>query len=906
MNGLFGTASPQGFTPLTIGGDVLAGWYQAKASALTAGASGPQLSGASTGGYAGPVDQIVPPWDVAAKSESSEELARAALADGVFFDPKTLSGYSDIDAPDDYKKLFGLHQAVKTLWAIASEAADKTTTDFRRSFLDKRYQEGITQINAFLSKDQFDSVDIFASRARDKIESEIGVKRGVSEYVTPVLHEGAFDAEVAGFTGAAQFTITIRKNSVDTPVAIDLSEMTQTRSLDNVADFINAKLEAAGGVTRLKREKIGVPDEDGVVQGDRYGFKISGVSTETLVFSAPDAAPALFLVGSSGGTSDAPVTAGQVTKLSDLDAAAPGVAASRRLEAVEGAENGIEIIDAKASADGGFFALAETDASIDGGAGIRGEKDAVLVKYDSTGRMVWSRALGAASAEGLSLGVTDAGEVVIGGAIEGAFGDTIATGGADAFAAKYSANGAELWVKRFGGAGDEQVNALTVDASGAIYLAGVTQSALGGSSGGGRDGFVRALSDTGATMWTRQFGGAGDEAASAIALADDGSLLVGAVEDGAGAIYKFTSANGDDPAAWSYSLGDLDSGSIGAIAVDGTDIYVAGAARSGMDGTGALTAHSDGGRDGFLVKLADGVAPTENYRTFLGSVSEDVVSDVEVHNGAVYLSGRTDGALPGGGELVGERNAFVTRIDAATGAVSWTEQVSGRGGKSAGAAIAIDFSGASSLDRFGFPSGALSYTDSTVIADRTSARSGDFFYVRVDGGAKRKIAIDADDTLRALSFKVEAVLGLKGKADVSRLSSGDKLKIEAGAGHSIELIAGPQGSDLLSALGLKAGVVQKAPEVDPDSDEAKALPARYSLKLDDAASIAGLDDASSAKAILDKAMSEIRRAYREASQDPAEKEALERARALNGPAPEYLTAKIAAYQDALLRLGGGF
>jgi hypothetical protein len=76
------------------------------------------------------------------------------------------------------------------------------------------------------------------------------------------------------------------------------------------------------------------------------------------------------------------------------------------------------------------------------------------------------------------------------------------------------------------------------------------------------------------------------------------------------------------------------------------------------------------------------------------------------------------------------------------------------------------------------------------------------------------------------------------------------------------------------------------------------------LKLDSAAAIA------SAKAELSAAVSIVRRAYDallnpNAKEPTAEELALEARRQSAGAAPEYYTARLANYQAALARLGGG-
>ncbi len=904
---MLGFQGGSGFTVATISQSALTGWYQAQAATAAARATGPQLSGVSTGARE-PEDTVVPPWEAEAQPKPAADLARAALASGDFISADDLAGFSDAETSADNKQLFALHQGVKKLWAIASEAADKSTTDVRRSFLDRRFQEGMAQLNGFMAEVSFESASVYLGEAREKAESTLGIPRGASEYVTPVLHDGPFDDPVAAFAGTTEFTITVRKSGADTPIALDFDDIAGPRTLDNVVDYLNAELENAGMVTRVERVKVGEENDDGIIEGNRFALKFEGVDTEVLSFSATDAEPALYVVGASGGVEGAGPLAGQFTKLTELDAAAPAAAPSRRVE-VAGAEDldfeadGLRFVATKAAGDGSVFALAQAEADPEAGPALRGEQDVLLIKYDSTGRQVWARALGASEeAEGFSLAVSASGDVAVGGEITGAFGDTLDTGGTDAFVAKFSGDGQEEFVHRFGTRSDDVVKALTFDAAGNLYAAGSTQAALGGQShGGGRDGFVRALSAEGAALWTHQTGAAGEDGVSALAVASDGKLLVATETEGVGALKKLDVASGAEDAGWSVDLGDLDSGAIAGLAVDGADIYVAGSARDGMAGAGAVNAHTGGGRDAFVVKITDGATPTESYRTFLGSSSEDVAVDLAVSGGQVYLAGRADGAVPGGGALVGDRNAFAAKLNV-DGSLAWTKTITGRGGQSEAASLALDPTGASTLDRLGLPSGELQYADSPVVAERTSARAGDSFGIQI-GARKRTVTLEEGDTLRGLSFKITNELLLSGEASVSRRSTGDILRIQPNEGVAIELTSGPEGRDLLKALGLAPGTVEKPAAVDSDDDGA-VPPKKFALKLAEGFSLLDRDAAEVAKAAFDDAMSTVRRAYREINRDPALDAVLNQSAQASGPAPAYLTEKIASYQAALQRLGG--
>src|SRR5437899_2785518 len=76
------------------------------------------------------------------------------------------------------------------------------------------------------------------------------------------------------------------------------------------------------------------------------------------------------------------------------------------------------------------------------------------------------------------------------------------------------------WAVQFDGAGN---NAVTTDILGNVYVAGTTDGALPGqTNAGGYDAFVRKYDANGIEVWTRQFGGAGEERSFGIAMSGDG------------------------------------------------------------------------------------------------------------------------------------------------------------------------------------------------------------------------------------------------------------------------------------------------------------------------------------------------------------------------------------------------
>lgn len=899
---------------------LLTSWYSARVTSATIGSS----NFAQTASSRSKTEDVPAPWEVGSDQlQTLEEMRRKVLASGDFFlNPD--KEFSGLNAPDDHKKLFSLHQGLKRLAALADEAKDKSTNDIRRGFLEKAFLKGLSQLDDYFDGLDLEELNLLKGDKLTKIESEVAISRGLSQFQTGTIHKGDFDAEVASLTGDVQFTISVKKSGVTTDVAIDLNDMgAQTRNLDNIVAHINSELEAAGMVTRFERTKIGEKNDAGVIPGNDFGFLIKGVSTEQLSFSAPAAQPAVYFAGVSGINDTA---GGQIVKLTDLASGDPATGYSTRFSAdptasevkVVGGEEGetrtklednpLEIADTAAAADGGIYVVGKTTSSTDGQV-LKGAQDLVLAKYDSNGNRLWSRVLGAAeTAEGASVAVDNDGNVVVTGQVKGGLGDTTQIGGTDSIAVKYNSAGVEQWTQRFGGTGDDKATDVAVGTDGTIYVAGKAASAFGGEAhqGGASDGYIRAIGADGTTLWTRRVGSTGDETISAIEIADDGNLLVASNEGGTAVLRKFDVSDNTSAAIWEQSLGSLDDGSIGGIAVDGSNIYLTGAAGDAFAPSAALNAHAGGVRDAFLIKFTDGASATIDYTTFLGSSDDDSATAIQVHDGKVYLAGKTLGSI-NGETLNGERDAFAAQFDGATGAVEWTHQISGRGGLAEAKGLAIGAEDDSILSALGLPTGTMTYADSRVIADRSSAREDDHFYISVNGGRRKKITLDADDTIRSLTFKINAALVLDGTADVRRGPNGDQLRIKAAKNSTIELYAGAEGRDLLKSMGVQAGaIVNTGSLLDKDTKTSDAPPL-HALELPASMAISSLEDAEKAYESLSDAMSKLQRAYRDITMDPALKALLEGPQAgkTGGKVPAHVSAQLANYQAGLARLSGG-
>jgi len=294
----------------------------------------------------------------------------------------------------------------------------------------------------------------------------------------------------------------------------------------------------------------------------------------------------------------------------------------------------------------------------------------------------------------------------------GTFAISSFAGSSDAFVAKYTATGALVWVRQFGGNSADSGYGVVTDNTGAVYLVGQFSGAVNfGSSpgatvftsvGNSLDVFVAKLNSTGDLLWARQFGGAAAEIAYQIALDGVGNVytvgaLAGTVDfDPGPAVFNLDSAGGDDAFVaklagngdliWARSFGG-NANDIGyGLAVDNPmSVYVSGYFATTADfdpGVGTSNLTSAGGNDAYVAKL-DSAGNLVWARQFGGSAPDEARGLALDVSGNVYTTGFYDGPAdfdPGIGVFQlphsGGGDAYVSKLDNAGNHI-WARQLAG-------------------------------------------------------------------------------------------------------------------------------------------------------------------------------------------------------------------------------------
>ncbi len=863
------------------------------------------------------IAKVVPPWDSSIKQPAQAQGDADATSAKPFIDLSKANQIHGSDASaksaQDTQKLFALYQAVNRLAYLASMGGRDGMLDGQLAGLDRRFQNGLSEVQDFLSTQNFNNLTLLAGQKTATITSKATVPLSETSYAGGFVVKGkALFQPVPGLSASDSFTIAVSKGGTTTNVAIDLSQVSGPLTLDNVTAYINQQLSAAGADTRFKRVALSTDIPKSVDQSKPYdvmdyesfGLQITPAPSEKVTLSSAAAEPALYVSGNTGVAAKGDQT-GRLIKL-------VGVGTDPQSEfnsAIAPDSGNSTALATVVDPNGSVYVVGGTTGSM-GGQMEKGDSDVYLTKYDSAGTVQWTRLLGAQSnAQAYALSLDPTGGVVVAGNTDSLLTQTAIGGNTDSFVAKYTADGTESWLHQVSPIANDSGLAVTVDATGNVYVGGkVTGTIAAGQTNAGKDdATVTKLDSKGKIVWRQQFGTSGNDSMAATGMTSDGGLVVASVENGHAIVRKFAGGDASQAPLWQQDLGDLANGAIGGLAISGNDIYV-----SGTSGNAALNAPvanaSAGGTDAFVFKLNDaGASVSAGYVSYVGTGSSDKGAGLAVSNGMVYLTGTTRGQFAGQKQsFANAENMFVAALNS-DGTQNWVRQYGGVEGQSQGTGIAVDASGASVLDKLGLPKGAIALTQSVNLTTQTTLRAGDSFKIKVMGRTTRQftITIGKDETMSSLATKINAAIGANGRAKVTYTANGGALKLDVKEGVHMELASGPANFDALKGLGIAPSVLVKEAD-DAANSNGTTQKKIFGLGIPPDMDLTSKKDANDTRAKLLNVLSAIRNTYRTATAQASSSAATNTA---SGPAPAYLTSQIANYSLALSamssRPGGG-
>ncbi|OJJ21262.1 hypothetical protein BKI52_11905 [marine bacterium AO1-C] len=357
-----------------------------------------------------------------------------------------------------------------------------------------------------------------------------------------------------------------------------------------------------------------------------------------------------------------------------------------------------------------------------------GLNDVFVTKYTTSGELVWAFGIGDNTANKVTdIAVDASGNVYIAGSYTSSSLDfdpgagtstPTFTGGTDAYIAKYNSSGTFQWVKTIQGSGNDQANALAIDASGNIYVTGHFQGTNVDfdpgagtahlSSTGDYDIFIAKYDTNGAYQWAHGLGNSNDEEGFDIVLDASNNVYVTGVFNGTidfdpgvstasitTADYSTFLAKYNSTGAYQWAFHVANSGGL-SIGIDtNSDVYIAGYLVGSADfdpGAGTATLAVLGfGSDMYVAKYSSAGAYQWAFKTSSSSNNNLAIDN----NNNVYITGHFSGSNidfdPGSGterlSSSGE-DAFVAKYSSA-GAYQWAYKA-GNSGNDQGMGITVN------------------------------------------------------------------------------------------------------------------------------------------------------------------------------------------------------------------------
>lgn len=915
----------------SIDSSLLSNYYQSK-SGGTAAAPGGQT-----------FKRVAPtaPWNGASTPAEASAAVKAAISGRKFVSEATAK-LDLVGASADYRKLFALYQGLGSLMGVAEQAGAKSLTTTEKARLSAAFVRGSEEIGTYVDDVSFEKLRLVQGDTATSARTKLGVARTRTEYETPPLVSGSSSTVVEAFQGDVQFNISVKRSGTTFNVPIDLAGLGATpRTIGNTVDYINSQLAAAGVDARFASVRIPGGKKTTTVNGksvdigtnpDQFALKIKVSLGETVSFAPSATAGAVYLAQDAGNPDPdgKPATADSVARSQFLKFQTDSIDVPPPLQKA-GETNWVDgrvfaktlgpeiktVRETAVAADGSVYLLADVTAKV-AGQDIRGGQDTALLKYDAAGKLVFARTLGASeTSSGLALALSADGKIAVAGSVvgslngatEGALNSSGAYAGkTDSFVTVFDSDGQELWSQKRGARQADEATNLAFGADGTVYVTGRSSSNLPGTTAiGGSDNYLEAfkvdVNGKVQTLFTTAFGTTGTDKPAGLVV-DGTSVITASNEDGHGVLRRYDVSGATPVLTSTRDLGDLQGGEITGLALDGSDVVVAGSASNPALAAGTITRAHSGGTDAFAARIASNLGPGGSI-AYYGGAGDDKATALAIGaSGEVWLAGSVGTDLPGNPNKIGTKDAFLTRLDVAAGTIEWARRFTGKDGRAAPTSIAVDTIGASVLDRLGLPQGELDLSDSQRLTAASSLRAGDQFTVKTRDGTPKTITIDEAETLDTLAQKIRRGSSFQAKVTISTIGGQRTLKIEPSTDSQvIEFAIGKNGKDALELLGIPEGVVRKTRVVDGKTLPADGRAALYGLGLPSNLNLNDEVERKHAIAEIGQAMGIIRKAYidlKAAASPPPPPTAA----AISGKVPAYLTKQIGNYQDALRRLGG--
>ncbi|WP_232054710.1 PEGA domain-containing protein [Thermococcus sp. 2319x1] len=262
-----------------------------------------------------------------------------------------------------------------------------------------------------------------------------------------------------------------------------------------------------------------------------------------------------------------------------------------------------------------------------------GGYDVWVLRLDENGNVKWAKTYGGSGDDrAFAVAVAPNGDIIVAGETK-----SFGAGGYDVWVLRLDENGNVRWQKTYGGSGDDGAYAVAVAPNGDIIVAGYTYS----FGPGWEDFWVLRLDENGNVRWQKTYGGTYMDKAYAVAIAPNGDIIVAGytASFGAGGYNVWVlRLDADGNVKWQKTYGgnDYDWAYAVALAENG-DIIVAG-----------YTYSFGAGYDDVWVVRLDENGNVRWQKTYGGSYYDEAFAVALAENGDIIVAGYTASFGAGG------------------------------------------------------------------------------------------------------------------------------------------------------------------------------------------------------------------------------------------------------------------
>lgn len=286
--------------------------------------------------------------------------------------------------------------------------------------------------------------------------------------------------------------------------------------------------------------------------------------------------------------------------------------------------------------------------------------------------MIWGKMLGSEKEEYVLNHVLDnAGNIYVSGKTTGNIGGNN-PGENDGFIVKLDSSGNTIWSRQFGSAGDEDIQWSAIDKSGNVYIVGSTTGVMVDKNYGKEDIIVIKYNPEGELKWKRQIGSDSSDVAKGICIDSKGNIYVTGLTGGRLGQMSFGKndcfllmLDKNGNLLKSHQFGTpVDDVCYSVVPGTNDDIFICGTTWGDFGGK------NQGFIDGFTGHFNSSLEKAEFHQFGTDGFDIPLVIHADKNND-IFVAGSTSGNLESG--QIGEGDCFILRMNE-KGEIIWTKQ----------------------------------------------------------------------------------------------------------------------------------------------------------------------------------------------------------------------------------------